>query len=66
MFDQLKVMFKMLLADDELFDLNAKLYAKMKQSLMDNGFTEEGAEALVRSQKMIGSAPQTQNTTDEQ
>ena len=65
MFDQLKNMFKMIMGDDELFDLNAKLYFKLKQSFVKAGFTDEEAIKLLCSQKMLGTSQSKSNETGE-
>ena len=63
-FTPVKTLMEMMLADDELFALRAKLFAKMKQSLTDEGFSEEHALEIIKSQNIISGSPSTVNTTD--
>jgi hypothetical protein len=50
MLEMLKEILQAIVADDEIFDLNAKAMRKMHQALVKNGFTEEQATQIVASQ----------------
>ena len=63
-FTPVKTLMEMMLADDDLFALRAKLFAKMKQSLIAEGFSEEQAIEIIKSQNIISGSPNTVSTTD--
>lgn len=50
MLEQLKEMVRMMVEDDELFDLTAQLLKKSHSALIKAGFTEEQATTIVAGQ----------------
>jgi hypothetical protein len=50
MFENVKMVYKKLLEDDELFDLQGKLLSKQIKSLTDNGILYQDAIKVICSQ----------------